>query len=449
MAVTTAPRGARTPASAVSVAGKTLADFPRIAAQLHPDLNGGLTADQIAAGSHEKYWWICDKGPDHLWEATADKRTRGRNGCPFCAGNRVSVTNSLAALYPEIAAQLHSDLSSGTTAGQVTAGSAKKLWWVCDRAADHVWQVAVSKRTAGAGCPCCAGRQVSVTNSLATLHPDIAAQLHPDLNGGITAEQIIAGSNTKYSWRCDEGVDHVWEAAVGKRTNKGNGCPCCVGQKLSVTNSLATRFPEIAAQLDPGLNGGITADQIISGSERRIWWRCGQVTDHVWETTPACRIRGTGCPRCFVTGRSKFELQIAWLIREHTALHVDLDVRVKIAGQARRERVDLGIPELGFLIDLDPPYWHQDAERDQRKLHVLAVGDDRTYIRVRGHGTPQIRGNVVDAAYCPEAFVDALRPFLETFVPWRELDAAEVTKALAAADAEWSELLAGTNEQIA
>ena len=43
---------------------------------------------------------------------------------------------------------------------------------------------------------------------------------------------------------------------------------------MSVTNSLETRFPEIAAELDPGLNDGLTADQVTAGTHTRLVWRC-------------------------------------------------------------------------------------------------------------------------------------------------------------------------------
>jgi len=82
---------------------KTIADFPDVAAQWHPTKNGDLTPDQVIAGSTKKVWWTCDKGTDHEWDATPDHRTRMRSGCPYCAGQKVSVTNSLS-LYPEIAA---------------------------------------------------------------------------------------------------------------------------------------------------------------------------------------------------------------------------------------------------------------------------------------------------------------------------------------------------------
>jgi hypothetical protein len=53
-----------------------------------------------------------------------------------------------------------------------------------------------------------------------------------------------------------------------------------------VTNSLAACFPEIAAELDldAPATGGVTADQIVAGSHRRVGWRCG-TCGYRWEAT--------------------------------------------------------------------------------------------------------------------------------------------------------------------
>ena len=189
---------------------KILADFPDVAAQWHPTKNGGLTPDQIVAGSNKKCWWQCPEGPDHEWEARVANRTSGY-GCPFCAGRRVSITNSIAALHPGIAAQWHPTKNGDLTPDQVVAGSSlTKYWWQCPEGPDHVWEANASNRRSGKGCPFCHGLKVSVTNSLASLHPDIAAQRQVSLQlrphpsekkknpvrrtGGIRLEQIIPES---------------------------------------------------------------------------------------------------------------------------------------------------------------------------------------------------------------------------------------------------------------
>lgn len=54
------------------------ARFPQIAAQLHPNLNNGVTADEIHANSKKKYWWIRYRefAPHFVWKASVVSRTR-------------------------------------------------------------------------------------------------------------------------------------------------------------------------------------------------------------------------------------------------------------------------------------------------------------------------------------------------------------------------------------
>lgn len=90
------------------------------------------------------------------------------------------------------------------------------------------------------GCPACSGRQVLVTNSLAQpQYPHIAAQLDPNLNDGLTPDQVVAGSNERRWWRCPVADDHVWPITPKHRTGRGSGCRACAGRQVSVTNSRA------------------------------------------------------------------------------------------------------------------------------------------------------------------------------------------------------------------
>ena len=130
----------------------------------------------------------------------------------MCRGLRASVTNSLASLHPDIAAQWHPTKNDDLTPDQVVAGSHKKAWWICDKGPDHEWPAPPVDRIAGHGCPMCDGKSVSVTNSLATLYPTIAAQWHPTKNGDLTPDQVIASSGKKAWWICDKGPDHEWPA---------------------------------------------------------------------------------------------------------------------------------------------------------------------------------------------------------------------------------------------
>ena len=280
----------------LSVTNSLAEKHPDIAAEWHPTKNDKTPAE-VVAGSNKKYWWKCPEGPDHEWEATVVSRTNQGSGCPFCAGKQVSDTNSLATQYPEIAAEWHPTRNGDLTPADVVAGSDKKVWWKCPNGPDHEWQVSVDNRSRGKGCPFCAGLKVSVTNSLAAQNPDIAKQWHPTKNDKTPAE-VVAGSAKKYWWKCPEGPDHEWEATVDKRTYQGSGCPFCAGRQVSDTNSLATQYPEIAAQWHPTKNDKTPAE-VVAGSSVRYWWICPEGQDHEWEASLSSRTSlGSGCPFC-------------------------------------------------------------------------------------------------------------------------------------------------------
>ena len=283
----------------VSVTNRLSTRFPDLVGEWHPSMNGDLTPDQVVAGSDKKVWWQCPNGPDHEWAAKVDHRTRLGSGCPFCRGLKVSVTNSLQTLFPEIASQWHPVKNGALTPSLITSGSRKKVWWKCTNGPDHEWKGTVANRTGlDRGCPACVGRQVSVTNSLAALFPDVAAEWHPTKNGRLTPDEISAGNDEKVWWKCPAGPDHEWRAAVGSRTGNETGCPFCVGLQVSVTNSLSARFPQIALQWHPTKNGSLSPDAITAGNPEKVWWKCPAGPDHEWRATVGHRTRGGGCPAC-------------------------------------------------------------------------------------------------------------------------------------------------------
>lgn len=160
------------------IPGKTdlMTLYPYLAAQWHPFKNLPLLPDAVQPGSHRKVWWICPKG--HEWQAQIKSRVSGC-GCPVCAGKKiVPGENDLRTLFPDLARQWRPTRNGALKPEDVPAGSHQKVWWVCSRG--HVWQAQIAARTAGSGCPVCAGKTVLPgENDLETLFPEIARQWHP------------------------------------------------------------------------------------------------------------------------------------------------------------------------------------------------------------------------------------------------------------------------------
>ena len=270
---------------------------PHLVAQWHPTKNGNLKPDQVTAGSEKNVWLWCKNAPDHVWQARISHQAK-KFACPFCSNRKVSSTNSLASLHPEIAAEWHPTKNAPLTPFLVVAGSAEPAWWLCPMSEDHLWKTSINKRTKGNKCPFCAGRRVSVTNSLSSLHPEIAAQWHPTKNQPLTPSLVVAGSAEPAWWLCPMSEDHEWKTDVRGRTQKP-GCPFCANRRASVTNSLASLHPEIAAQWHPTKNQPLTPSLVVAGSAEPVWWLCPINSKHEWRACIHTRTRlNSGCPGC-------------------------------------------------------------------------------------------------------------------------------------------------------
>ncbi len=246
----------------------------------HPELAqeaDGWDPTTVTAGSSKKVGWRCKLG--HTWSATVKDRSTG-GGCAVCSNKRVLVGfNDIATTNPEIAAQ-----ADGWDPTTVVQFSQKKFGWRCNLG--HRWITTVANRSIGSGCPVCSRRQVSQGfNDLATTHPELAAQAD-----GWDPTTVIAGSNEKASWKCQQG--HSWNAAISSRTGNSRGCPVCAGKAvLTGYNDLATTHPELAAQAD-----GWDPTTVIAGTHKKRDWECDK--GHKWNASVGSRAVGQGCPVC-------------------------------------------------------------------------------------------------------------------------------------------------------
>ena len=271
---------------------------PEIAKEWHPTKNGSLTPLDVTIGMRKSIWWKCDKGSDHIWEATLANRQK--SGCPICYGRKAVLSNSLLVLNPQLAKQWHPTKNNNLKPSEVTPGSAKKVWWQCDKADDHEWQTAVNDRALkNGGCPCCSGQKTVLSNCLETTHPELSIEWHPTKNEKLTSFDVIAGSTKKVWWKCDVADDHEWRASISSRTSHSTGCPCCSGLKAVLSNCLETTHPKLSKEWHPSKNGNLKPTNFVAGSHKKVWWRCSKGDDHEWETSIVNRgIEGSGCLIC-------------------------------------------------------------------------------------------------------------------------------------------------------
>ena len=201
---------------------------PNLVKEWHFLRNWDVHPSDVLPNSNKKVWWICKNG--HEWQDSISHRSANR-GCPYCSGKRIIIgKNDLETLCPEIAKQWHPTKNGNLTPRDVSKGSNRKVWWVCNLG--HEWQDSISHRSAKRGCPYCSGQRIlKGFNDLATTHPLLIREWNYEKNE-ILPDTISRGSNKKVWWKCEEG--HEWQASIGSRS-AGVGCPICAVKKIGLS----------------------------------------------------------------------------------------------------------------------------------------------------------------------------------------------------------------------
>ncbi len=189
----------------------------------------------VTAYSKYKAWWSCDKCYGK-WQASIYSRTKGKTGCPYCAGKKVLPGyNDLATKNPDLALEWNTSKNEAAPTN-VRPGSHRKVWW--KGKCGHEWEAEIKSRAIGGnGCPYCSGQRVlQGYNDLATINPVLAFEWDEKKNGDLSPDKITSHSNRIIWWKCSK-CGHEWKASVYDRNDKGYGCSKC-------SQSMRTSTPE-------------------------------------------------------------------------------------------------------------------------------------------------------------------------------------------------------------
>lgn len=130
---------------------------PMLSSEWHLTKNENTTPFNVTSGSSKKAWWKCESG--HTFYSIISDRNNGSK-CPYCAGKKACIENCLQTLQPELAKEWHPTKNENTTPSDVTCGSDKKAWWLCDRG--HCWLAVIKNRTKNkTKCPICNNNKTS------------------------------------------------------------------------------------------------------------------------------------------------------------------------------------------------------------------------------------------------------------------------------------------------
>lgn len=123
--------------------------------------------------------------------------------------------------------------------------------------------------------------------------PDLLLYWHPTKNQGIAPGEVTIKSFRKVWWKCPKGVDHEWQNSVRyvvDKDGKYTGCPFCNNKRVSITNSLSTKYPELASQWHPSRNGSLLPSGVTYTSSKSVWWQCDKDPSHVWKRPVSQRV---------------------------------------------------------------------------------------------------------------------------------------------------------------
>lgn len=207
---------------------------PELSSEWNYDLNKDLKPNDIKAVSTQKVWWTCSKCGYEWKESPNNRRRSGRGRCPACQNSVVLVGyNDLAIANPRLAAEWHPTKNGSLHPSQVTAVTAKKVWWACS--CGHEWEAKISERALrGYGCPLC-------RKSRPKSHEEFCGAISK-LNPNIEIIGTYVKSSQKISVRCKK-CGYEWETKPNN-LQQGRGCPRCAKTGTSRTEQFIFAFLE-------------------------------------------------------------------------------------------------------------------------------------------------------------------------------------------------------------
>ena len=256
------------------------------------DKNKTTPKDHIYSSS-DKVWWKCEEGHSSL--APISYKVRG-DSCCYCINQKLWIGwNDLATTNPEFLDMWDYEANKGITPKDVMKSNKNKLWWKCGEGHRFLRSPLDMVRRKGS-CPYCTRKRPTEDYCLESAFPNLIKEWDTERNGELTPKDVLPYSSKKVWWKA--GCGHHWEAEVSTRTSGGNNCPYCAGQKvLAGFNDLKTKAPEVAKEWHYLKNGGLTPEQVASGSGKKAWFICKE-RGHEHYTVIADKVKGVKCPYC-------------------------------------------------------------------------------------------------------------------------------------------------------
>ena len=129
---------------------------------------------------------------------------------------------NLYVLKPNLVKEWHPTKNAGLKPQELTPGSGKKVWWICETG--HEWEAVVYSRSRGSGCPHCNNSTSADHSGVPVSSSEFKREWHPTANGNLNPAYWTPVDSNKVWWICRKG--HEWQTTFRARI-KGKDCPIC------------------------------------------------------------------------------------------------------------------------------------------------------------------------------------------------------------------------------
>lgn len=176
----------------------------------------------------------------------------------------------------------------------VSYGSKQKAIWKC-RKCQHKWTATIGNRNSGYGCPACAGKVVTNSNSFVFNYPDLLDEWDYVKNI-MNPNSLSYGSHKITHWVCKE-CSYLFAAPLYERTCNKSGCPACLNKVVTDKNRLSMTYPDLLKEWDYD-NNIINPENISYASSKEVIWKCYKC-NHCWNAIISNRTQNnSNCPNC-------------------------------------------------------------------------------------------------------------------------------------------------------
>lgn len=269
--------------------------YPEIAAEWHPTKNLPLDVFKVMPGCNDKVWWLCDICGTEYPAAVCNRTGYKHTGCPTCNKHmhtsfpEQAVFYYVQKLYPNTQSS-YTDTFDNQMELDIYIPDIKTgieydgCFW-------HSSSVIERNRKKHSICQENDILLIRVKENYGTYEMCI-----DDCD-----VSIIRDDNT------DQGLEQTIRSVLNKLSETSIDVNIARDRSKIKSNyitsfrekSLQTRFPDVAAEWHPELNGTLKPDMVMPASADKVWWlcpKCGQP----YQASPSKRTRkeASACPVC-------------------------------------------------------------------------------------------------------------------------------------------------------